>query len=209
MRFFEKLNNNNQMADKDWDFAYANLGKLDLDSLKLFFDQAEKQLAVMTNIAESFRTRAIGILAFVVTFIFTILAFGAQHLSQIYLIFPLSCAVITLSLAALCCMRIIMARASGFVGCKPSLLMNESAIKEWIKHRNTKQQKVIILIQCRSYQKKIDQRATENKRVGRLFNCCIWLLILTPAIAAVTFVPVYIYSISYLWILALLVQCAF
>lgn len=186
--------NNGGVSKIEWDFVYGNLENLDADLLRFIFKQAETKLQFLVNVAESFRSRSIGILAFLVTILFSISAFIPTHMKEFTLVIPLMTAGTLLFISALLCAAIITSRKSTGPGSSPADLLHKDCVAYWLAVKNDKtitQEQAILFNECLSYEDRIAHRKNENDQVGLYFKYLIFTTAIAPIVAIAFFVIIH------------------
>lgn len=157
-----------KMSNRDWTFIEKNLTKLSLSSLKVIYEQSNTILENLTYIGESFRTRALGILGFVVAVLVSIIAYSYENLENTQLISILIITGIPLFIISVLCLLILQTKISGYTGCSAAELIKRSHMEYWITltEPSDMQEKEIILNQLRANEEKTRKRLEQNALIG-------------------------------------------
>lgn len=163
----------------DWDDLHKKAEKLSEDSLLFIFEEAQKYLAASISIADSFKTRAVTALSFLVPTILAIIGYVFATECILITTFPILTGLFILMAASYFCLKVINTKSSYFLGCRPALLLKEN----WVKDSD-QQKKDLLFSQCEEYQKRIDQRVRENNLTGKDFKVVVELMVCSPIVAA-------------------------
>lgn len=161
----------------DWDKLFERVEEFTVDELEFIFNEAKDNLCALIEVYDSFRSRALTTLTFLIPTILALLGYLVSNEDIVNLVsfYPTVCAITLLTLASFFCLRIINSKHSYFKGITPSNLLE----CDW-KKDETDVHKQLLFSQCKSYEDRIKQRTQQNNAAGENLKYVVYLMFFTP-----------------------------